>query len=138
MSRSAASAFDQLNVKLRSQFGMLTAMFLLGMAVNLIGLPDEATGFWRTASICLLVLHVLVAIGLIVGAVQIRTLSEKAGAPFRTFGMVGSAGVGVAFLGGILTMATHGNNWWSYVMAVGFISAMIGYGRLWVLVAAHR
>ena len=117
---------------------MLATMFLLGMAVNLIGLPDETTGFSRTASIFLLLLHVLIGIGLIVGAVRIRGLSEKAGKPMRTFGIVGAAGVGTAFLGGVLTMATHGNNWWSYVMAVGFIAAMIAYGRLWVLVAAHR
>ena len=101
------------------------------MAVNLIGLPDETTCFAHTASIILLLLHVLVAIGLIIGAILIVRLTDTQ--PLRQLARAGSAAVGVAVIAGLLTMGAPGANWWSFLMAVGFIAAVLIYGRLWLL-----
>ena len=52
----------------RHQVMGLSAQFLLGMAISLIGQPSETTGAAHTASNVLLALHVLVAVILIAGA----------------------------------------------------------------------
>lgn len=116
----------------RRQLGMLTTIFLLGMAVNLIGLPDEVSGGAKTASNIFLILHMLVAIGLIVGAIRIVISAQKQEKTILTLAKVGSAAIGVAVIAGILTLATK-SNWWSYLMAVGFIAGIGVYGRLYSL-----
>ena len=55
----------------RHQILGLTAQFLLGMAVDLLGLPSQATGAAQTASTVFLAAHVLIAVGLAVGAILV-------------------------------------------------------------------
>lgn len=112
------------------QFGLLTAQFLLGMAVNLIGVPSELhAGLAKTSSTVLLFLHFLVALGLIANAFLIWRLSRPSATAHR-LAHYGAAAIGAAVLGGILTLAGHWSNLWSYVMAVAFIAAFGVYGRL--------
>lgn len=55
----------------RHQVMGLAAQFLLGMAVNLLGLPSQAKGTAHTASTVFLAAHVLITLGLLAGAIMI-------------------------------------------------------------------
>ena len=54
----------------------LSAQFLIGMALALIGQPSQTTGTAHTVSEALLGLHILVAAGLIAAAAQIIRLAR--------------------------------------------------------------
>ncbi len=109
----------------QAQINMLTVMFLLGMAVNLIGLPSETSGLAKTATVIFLGLHVLISFGLLVGSVLTIRLSA-AGTNLRRLAGIGALLIVITFIAGVLTM-TFDNNWWSYLMAAGFIASYLVY-----------
>jgi hypothetical protein len=111
--------------------GLLIAQFLLGMGVNLIGQPGSTLA--KVTEGVFLVLHVLIAIGLVTLAVLTVREAFKLGQQWPAFARIGAAGVGVAFIGGVGTMASTGaiSNWFSYLMSVGFILAFAGFGYLY-------
>ena len=119
----------------RRQVMMLSAQFLLGIAVALIGQPSETTGTAHTASNVLLGLHVLVAIAIVAVAVRIILVARASGEDARRQAYWGGVVIGLTFVAGVITMITK-NNWWSYAMAVGFIASLLLYGSL--LVRAQR
>lgn len=124
----------KLQARVRGMLTMLAAQFLLGMAVNLIGAPSQTTGFAQTASATFIGLHVLIAIGLLIGAI-LTLVQLKKYAPDRvTAGWWGLVTVILTFISGSFTM-TYNNNWWSYVMAVGFFASTWIYGVLYFRVA---
>lgn len=125
---SEATQTKQLVGRARSQLGMLVTMFVLGISINLIG--DPSTGLAKTTQGILLILHVLVAIGLVVGAFQIVGLTKDLAA-FNRLARGGGAAIGLALLGGIL-FVTLKNDWWSLLMALGFIAAFVLYGLTYV------
>lgn len=125
---SEATQTKQLVGRARAQIGMLVTQFLLGMGVNLIG--DPSGGLARATKGVLLGLHVLVAIGLVVGAFQIASLTRDLPA-FNRLARGGGASIGLALLGGILNL-TLKNDWWSFLMAIGFIAAVVIFGLLYV------
>jgi len=130
-----------LTQRIRQQFATLIVQFLLGMSVNLIGLPDEVDS--KTLKLIdqfAVGLHVLIAIGLIVTAIGINRVTSKQAPGLRKLAGGGGGGVGVAILGGIGTFALHGgwSNVASFVMAVGFIGAILAYGQLYVRAQAIR
>jgi len=107
---------------------MLAAAFLAGMGITLIGLPDEVEGAARTSSQVLIGLHVLIALGLAVAS--LRILGPARGlAGARPLTVAGAVTIWLTIVAGIVTMATD-NSWLSYLMAVGFIAAVLVYGRL--------
>ena len=108
--------------------GMLAAAFLAGMAINLIGLPDEVDGAAKFSSQVLIALHVLIALGLAVTSLRILS-PARALAGARPLTVVGAVVIWLTIVAGILTIATD-NPWLSYLMAVGFIAAVLVYGRL--------
>jgi hypothetical protein len=114
-----------------AQIGMLTAELLLGMAVNLIGVPSQTTGGAQAATTIFLSLHVLIGIGLIVGSLLTVRLALKAGPQFIRLAWAGVVLIALTFIAGALTMATN-NNWLSYLMAVGFMASLLLYGALLV------
>jgi hypothetical protein len=107
----------------------LAGVFLLGMAVNLLGLPSETSGAAHVASIALLAAHVLIALGLLIGTVMLIRAAAGLGGRWRRQAVTGAIAIVAAFGAGALTLATK-NNWWSYAMAVGFIAALLAYGSL--------
>jgi len=113
----------------RGQIIMLFAQFLLGMAVNLIGLPSEATDGGKAATSVFLALHVLVAVGLVVGAIRILRLTGTGDEHDRRLARAGAAAVVATFVFGVLDLALK-SNWWSYAMAVGFVGSLLSYGML--------
>lgn len=118
--------------RVRAQLGMLSVQFLLGMAVNLLGEPEG--GLAKAAKGILLLLHVVVAVGLIVNASLTMRAALKLGGKILRTARVATAGVGIAVVGGILTMTGPGNDWWSYVMAIGFLLAFAYNGFLYMQV----
>ncbi|MGH3194138.1 MAG: hypothetical protein ACRDOL_44140 [Streptosporangiaceae bacterium] len=128
----AASA-SRMNMRreARNQLGFLSAQFLLGMAVNLIGQPSQTTGAAHTASTVLLSLHVAVGIGLLAGAVMVIRAARGGGDRPRQLARSGAVLIGLTFIAGVMTVITK-NNWWSYAMAAGFIASVLLYGSLLV------
>lgn len=118
----------------RHQVIGLSAQFLLGMAISLVGPPSQTTGAAHTASNVLLGLHVLVAIVLIAGAAGVIRAARGSDRQKR-LARWGAAAIVLTFGAGITTLITN-SNWWSYAMAVGFIVALLVYVSL--LVQATR
>ncbi|HLO31468.1 MAG TPA: hypothetical protein VK249_20120 [Anaerolineales bacterium] len=116
-------------VRAMNQIRMLTAMFVLGMAVNLVGLPQETTGFAKTATLIFLGLHVLIAVGLVIGSVITLRLTLRAAPQLGRLAWIGLALIAVTFGAGVLTVWLK-SDWWSYVMALGFIGSFLIYGSL--------
>jgi hypothetical protein len=114
----------------RHQVIGLSAQFLLGMAIALIGPPAETTGTAHTASNVLLGLHVLVGAVLIAGAAGV-VRATRGGGRARRLAQWGAAAIVLTFGMGIATLITS-SNWWSYAMAVGFLVSLLGYVSLLV------
>lgn len=123
------------NERARGQLGGLTTMFLLGMAVNLIGLPQQTKGGAHTATQVLLDLHILVGAGLIIGAILAVVRAKPT--TFSKLAWTGLAAVVLTFFFGGMTIATQ-SNWWSYAMSVGFIANFWIYGVLFVKTRVER
>lgn len=105
------------------QLWMLALQFVLGMLLNLIG--SEAPGAEHTIYITVMIVHIVNAIGLVEGGLYIalRELSRLA--------WVAAAAMGAAFLGGVLTVLTQ-RDWWSFVMACGFLVSSGLYVLLYI------
>jgi hypothetical protein len=113
----------------RHQVMGLAAQFLLGMAVNLLGLPSQAKGAAHIATTVFLAAHVLITLGLLAGAVMIIRAAGRPQAPSRQLAIGGAIAIAATTAAGILTMTTK-SNWWSYSMALGFITSLLVYGSL--------
>jgi hypothetical protein len=113
----------------RHQVMGLAAQFLLGMAVNLLGLPSQAKGTAHTASTVFLAAHVLITLGLLAGAVMIIRATARPQNPARQLAIWGAIAIAATTATGVLNVITK-SNWWSYGMAVGFIASLLVYGGL--------
>lgn len=102
------------------QLWTLAVQFVLGMILNL--LSQEANPI---AYDVVLALHILTAIGIIEGAVFILL---KDGSRLAWQAALAAA---LAFAAGILTELT-GHDYWSFIMAMGFLFAAWWYGQLYV------
>jgi hypothetical protein len=133
--------------KLRGQsFGllsMLTIQFILGMILNLfVTLPKSHPGMtggygsralhgfvWAISSGggIALTLHVLVAIGLLVGSLGLVARAAAARSmPWLTVSILGALGVIAALTNGLAFLG-YNNDVASFVMAIGFIVAATVY-----------
>jgi hypothetical protein len=143
--RTAAPPLSGLSERSRGQLAMLTAQFLLGMAVNFIGFPSVSGGFIRVVSDVLVGLHVLIAVGMVIAAFIVLRLTLKLdahhGAAFRRPAWIGATGVLVAIAGGVLTTIADSSpdkilviagDWWSFLMSIGFLAAFLAYGAMHV------
>lgn len=123
---------QQVASRANAQIRMLSAQFVLGMGENLIGKPSEVHGFSKAVSAGALGLHVLIGIGLIVsGIITIRFAQHDVRS--RRLAWWGGLGVVVAFVAGMLNMANvAGQSWWSFIMALAFLEALLVYGMLYL------
>jgi hypothetical protein len=124
----APASTSLLKQRVSVQLALLIAQFLLGMAVNLIGEPESTIA--KASHGILLGLHVLVAVGLVVGASLIMHTALKLGGRYLRVARLGVAGIGAGFLAGILTLVAPGGDWWSYLMSAAFIWAFAFFGLL--------
>jgi heme A synthase len=79
----------------------------------------------------LLGLHVLNAIGLVVGAFMTIGMANKVSSELGRLAKVAAGLISITFIAGVLTVYTH-SNWWSFAMALGFIASLLLYVKLWV------
>ncbi|HSX28917.1 MAG TPA: hypothetical protein VLF60_05720 [Candidatus Saccharimonadales bacterium] len=124
------STFD---MRVRGQLIMLTAAFLLGMGVNLTGLPSEVSGTAKTATSIFLGLHAFIALGLLIGAALTVRQARQFGTDYIQKAWIAATLVVLTIISGVLTIGLD-SNWWSYAMAVGFIASFVIYGRLYLQV----
>lgn len=126
-----ASPAHALRERTRGQLSMLFAQFLVGLAIARIGLPADTSGFARTVSIVLLGLHLVIAAGLLVGAILSIVIVTRA----ASFGVglvwVSAAVVVVTVVSGVVTLVTK-NDWWSYLMGAGATLSLPVYGILYL------
>jgi heme A synthase len=94
---------------------LLITQFLLGMLTNLFSAP------WYIS------LHIVIAIVILIFAIIFRMRTVKDDAQ-KAIGFYGLFGVVIAFLSGIVFMATS-NNLLSLTMAIGFIIAFVAYTK---------
>lgn len=121
----------KLSKRALAQISMLSAQLLLGMAVNLIGLPKEISGNGKIATSIFLVLHVGIGLGLLVGSLMAVKLARRVNSHFMRDAWIGVMLIVSTFAAGVLTMILD-NNWWSYVMTVGFLTSFLLYGAMFV------
>ncbi len=76
-------------------------------------------------------LHVVVAIGLLAGAVMVIRAARGGGKRPRQLARSGAVLIALTVIAGVMTVITR-NNWWSYTMAAGFIASVLLYGSLLV------
>ena len=128
----AASPAENLRRRSREALSALAVLFLLGMGANLIGEPSGT--FAIVVNTIIIILHILIAIGLVVVSIRLLLAARAAGLGQR-LALWGLIGVIVAFLAGVGTVIS-GNGWASYVMAVGFLVAAALYGATFI--ASYR
>ncbi|MFE4949633.1 hypothetical protein ACFQ9V_05940 [Leifsonia sp. NPDC056665] len=122
--RPTPSPTESLRRRSREALSALALQFLLGMAANLIGDPKGT--FAIVVDTIIIILHILVAIGLVVVSIRLLLAARKAGVGQR-LALWGLIVIVITFLAGVGTMVT-GNEWASYVMAAGFLVAAALYG----------
>jgi hypothetical protein len=115
---------EALRRRSREALSALALQFLLGMAANLIGEPKGT--FAIVVDTIIVILHIVVAIGLVVVSIRVLLAARAAGVGQR-LALWGIVVIVITFLAGVGTMVT-GNEWASYLMAVGFLVAAALYG----------
>lgn len=123
----------RLGGRLRQVLAMLGAEFLLGMGANLVGMPSEVKGGARAATLTLIGLHAVLAIGILVVAFLVSRSAHEEQLVVRPT-TIGAVSVAVTFIAGMGTLAT-GNAWLSFVMAAGFLAAAGMYVSAYVEVS---
>lgn len=111
------------------QISMLTVQFLLGMAASFIG--TDAKGATKVVGATVVALHIAVAIGLVIVAGLLVRTAEKVSETAKRVAFFGVGIIIATFVAGVLSLKT-GSNWWSYAMSVGFMAAILLYGKLYV------
>jgi len=126
MSAPAAGPTPSETLRRRSREALtaLAVQFLLGMAANLIGDPKGT--FAVVVDTIIIILHILVAIGLLAVSIRVLLAARKAGIGQR-LALWGLIVIVITFLAGVGTMAT-GSGWASYVMSAGFLAGAVLYG----------
>lgn len=111
------------------QIELLTVQFVLGMGANFIG--SGVKGFAKFAGTTVVVLHIAIAITLLILAITTAVVAVKVSRSAKRTAYLAAGTVAVTFNAGLLTLLT-GSNWWSFVMATGFMAALLLYGKLYV------
>jgi hypothetical protein len=110
--------------------GMLSAQFLLGMGLNVIGEPEADTAtLLKVLAYILIALHVVLAFGILAKASQIWRVA-KANPTTRPDSLRGLVSVSLAIVFGVMTVTLPGAEIWSFLMAAGFLGGFLSFGRL--------
>jgi hypothetical protein len=117
----------------REALSALGVEFLLGMAVNL--LPGDESAVVRVLHSIALGLHILVGIGVVIVAVRLLAAARQDGLG-RTEALWGVVAVSVTFVAGVLTVVLH-SEWFSFLMAAGFLVSALLYVRTLVVGTAR-
>jgi len=127
---SSTNSPEKLVARSREALSALAVQYLLGIGATLLGSPQDNSGAASVISGIVLGLHALVGIGLIAVAVRVWLVARREGVAQRA-ALWAFIVIILTFLAGVGTMFT-GNDWLSFLMAVGFIVA----AALYVVVGA--
>jgi hypothetical protein len=131
--RKASEVTPQAAIRSRARglFATILLQLLLGMAVNLIGMPMQTASAAKIASDIFLSLHILIAIGMVVGGILTAVYAGRVRSALAGVARMGLAVIIITFAAGVLTAITK-SNWWSYLMAAGATALLLIYGVLFV------
>ena len=135
-SKSSTNSQKALATQVSRLIGLLTAEFLLGMAVTLIDMSAATSGLARTTYNISLILHILIGFGLLVGAIVTVRPASKAAPQLGRLAWTGLALIAGTFVTGVLAMELE-NDGWSFMMAVGFIASYLVYWNLLFRNSSH-
>ena len=108
--------------------GLLGVQFLLGMAVNLyVQLPSRGASMEGMIDGGLVVIHMILGLLLAAGVLLAVALALPYGRAAAGCAAAALVGILVAGLGGLLFLMDGRGNGASYLMAVGFLVAVVGY-----------
>lgn len=116
--------------RLQMMMGLLSAQFLIGMALNTIGEPEDSTPtitalIWHW----LLALHIALGIGLLISAGFILVYSARNFSQVKGPVTISLIGITFAIVFGTLTAAHFHEELASFLMAASFLIAISVYGR---------
>jgi len=132
MTTTTATIATSLRRRARETLTALAAEFLLGMGVNL--LPDDGGTATRILHSVVLGLHALVGVGLLVVAVRLL-LAARRDALGPTEAIWALVALGATFVCGVLTVLLQ-SDWFSFLMAAGFLVSAILVVRILLLDSA--
>jgi hypothetical protein len=113
-----------------SEIILLVITFLLGMDINLyINLPtgNLSAAFWESPSTWIIRFHMIVGTAILAIAILLLINSFKLKSNIKSQSLVGFISVALAYLCGLAFLFLGTNDLFSYLMAVGFITAIISY-----------
>lgn len=116
--------------RLQGILGGLAAQFLLGLALATIADYNASTHTGNHAiHQIVLTLHMLVAVGLIVGSIGLVIAVRKQAPKFGGLAWTGLVSLLVAAAAGLARLSVDGE-WLSFLMGAGFVVAFGVYGQL--------
>jgi|GEM_PF-417347 len=116
--------------QLQGMLAGLSVQFLLGLALATVAGYDANTYTGNHMAYQLvLVLHMVVALGLVAGSISLVAATRKRAAKFSGIGWAGLVAILVATGSGLARLSVDGE-WLTFLMGAGFIAAVALYGRL--------
>ena len=116
-----------------AEVALLALTFIAGMGINLfVNIPSDvnAAAFWESGGAWVVRVHMLlgtlilaIAIVLFINARKFRYMKQD----IKTPSLVGLISVAVAFAAGLIFLFVGADSIFSYVMALGFLFAIISY-----------
>lgn len=119
--------FKKLNIW---QIALLIVTFALGMAMNLfVPLPGDVgvAPFWTSWGAWILRLHMALGLAILILAIILFIKSRPFGDAVRKSSLLGLISVSIAFVAGVIFFFFGENDIFSYIMAIGFLGALISY-----------
>ncbi len=125
--------------RLQGILGAMSAEFLLGLALATVADYDaEAHTGNHVVHQAVLGLHVLLALGILVGATMLVVMTKKLLPKQFGAAVVGLVAVLVAIVCGMATLAVDSHEWFTFGMGTGFIVAIGVYGGMLGYVQLHQ
>ncbi len=116
--------------RLQGMLGGLAAQFLLGLALATVADYNASTHTGNhTAHQIVLLLHMLVAVGLIVGSIALVAAIRKQASNVGWLAWTGLAALLISAAAGMARLSVDGE-WLSFLMGAGFVVAFGVYGQL--------
>jgi len=124
--------------RLQGVLGMLSSQFVLGLAAATVADydPDTKTGN-KTVHDIILGLHILLAVGILVIAIQLLVRAKKSVPKQFAVSVVGLIAVLASIGFGIARMAVD-SEWYTFGMGTGFVVAISVYGAMLGNIQLHR
>jgi hypothetical protein len=116
--------------QLQGMLGGLSAQFLLGLALATIADYNSSTHIGNHAvHQIILLLHMLIALGLIVGSIGVVRAVRRQVPKFGGLALTGLVAILVATVSGLVRLFVDGE-WLTFLMGAGFVLAVGAHGQL--------